>query len=67
VFKIFKILKLFYFIIKWAKMILLLQFSLSPSVWWLYIQSVINTDFMNGCINVIPRIFIYLIMDSPVC
>ena len=34
-------------------------------------QSGINMDFINGCINVILRIcrvyLIYLIMNSPVC
>ena len=39
-------------------------------MWWLHIQSVINMDYINGCINAISRIFrVYLIcltMDSPV-
>jgi len=32
--------KIVLFTIKWAKIILLLQFSRSQSVWWPYIQSV---------------------------
>ena len=39
-YKIFKTLKLSYLQIKWSKIILLLQFSWSQSVWWPYIQSV---------------------------
>jgi len=35
------------FTIKWAKSILLLQFSRRQSVWWPYIQSVINMDFIE--------------------
>lgn len=40
-------------------------------MWWLHIKSVINVDFINGCINVISRIcrvyLIYLMMGSPLC
>ena len=35
---------------------LLLQFLRSLSVWWPYIQSVINMDFINKCILVISRV-----------
>jgi len=42
-----------------AEIILSSHFLQSP-VWWPYIQSVINMDFINGCVNVISRTVIYL-------
>jgi hypothetical protein len=46
----------------------LLQFSWSQSVWWPYIQSVINMDFINGCTNVISWICsVYLFNDWLTC
>ena len=41
------------------------QFSRSLSVWWPYIQTVINMDFINKCIIVISRICkVYLFNDG---
>jgi len=60
--------KIVLFTIKWAKIILMLQFSWGPSVWWLYIVCNKYGLFINWCVNDILRICrVYLFNDGLTC
>ena len=54
----FQNVKIVLFTIKWVKIILLLRFLWRQSVWWLYVQSAINMDFIKWmfvCVFIMSR------------
>ena len=63
-YKIFKTLKFSYLQQNGLKIVLLPQFSLNQSVWWPYMQCVINMDFTKWMYNYytadVSSMFIYL-------